>query len=149
VHPAEAAGREDADPRPGRDACGGRDGRPRGSTLGSDDGHVAQTRLEHIGAGRQGGQHRVGQHRVGQHRVGQPDADPAGDHGHGRGDGTVVPYRPLGGARHPQVVRPRQAVRDQGALERDHRPSGGECVADLGMYVQAGHGVSLDSREPG
>ena len=33
----------------------------------------------------------------------------------------------------PQVVRPGQAVADDGALQRDDRPSGGERVRDLGM----------------
>jgi len=94
-----------------RDGAGrgdrGRSVRPGGSR----DGEVAHGEFRHTGRGRQ----------VLDLMILQAHDQLAADHADSGGDGAVVAHGLLDLAGHPQVVGVRQAVRDDGALQRHHR----------------------------
>ena len=85
--------------------------------------------------------HPVDGGEAGQLGVVEADDQLAADHADGRGDGAGVPYRLLDLAGDPQVVRPGQAVRDDGALQGDDGTAVAQGVGDLGAVadVKVGH----------
>jgi carboxypeptidase T len=60
----------------------------------------------------------------------EPDARLAAHHRDGRRQRAAVPYRVLGLASHLEVPRPRQPMRHDRALERDHRPAARHGLCD-------------------
>ena len=70
-------------------------------------------------------------------RLVEPDPHLARDHRDRRGHGAPGPHGRLELARHLEVARPRQPVRDQRALERDDRPAVLVGLGDLGGDVHA------------
>jgi hypothetical protein len=121
VHAAEPAGREHADAGGGGQESGAGDGRGAAEAEGRRDGQVADAELGEVGVGADavdllGGQAHVRdavQHRDRRrHRAARTDG---GLDLVGRGT----------------VVRPRQAVGEQGALQRHDGPAGAQRVGDL------------------
>ena len=112
-----------------REVGGGGDGRRAHSAAGRDRGELADADL--------GGVLVVGEPVEG----GVVETDPglAVDDRDGRRHGTAVAHRLLELARQPRVVGPRQAVADDRALQRDHRPAVGQRVAHLVVHQ---HGSS-------
>jgi hypothetical protein len=138
VHATEAAGREDADARGGGQQGGARDRRRPAEAECRRDRQVADAEL---------GQVWVGAHPV--DLVGrQPHVRNAvedGDGGRHRPAGADGGLDLVGGV---AVVRSREAVREQGALERDDRPAGVQGVGDLRREVDAGGMGGLRDMHP-
>jgi hypothetical protein len=127
VHAAEAAGGEDADPG-ALGQVGGRGDRRRPMAATRDDRReIAHAALGHVVVGGQRGERRVV----------ESDPDLAAQHGDRGRHGAVFAHRRLDLPRDPQVVRPRQPVGDDRALERDHRPPVLERLPDLVMHLHA------------
>jgi len=139
VHPTQPAGGEQRDPGLGRD---GRRGRDRGGpvdAVGRGDREIAHGQLEHVLGGGQPAQF-VGV---------EPDDDVSVDHADGRRHGAVVTDCLLDLDGHVEVARPGQAVRDDRALQGDHRPAIGQCAADLRPVPDIrhdDHGTASDVR---
>ena len=65
----------------------------------------------------------------------KPDHQLAADHADGGGYGAAGPYDLLDLPGDPQVVGPGQAVRDDRALQRDHRPPSRSAAATSAPYL--------------
>ena len=122
VHAAEAAGREDRDPGPGRKMRGGGDGRGAHPAARGHRGDVADADLGDV---------RVAGDAA-ERLVVQPDASRAVDDGDGRRHRAAGPHGVLDLAGDPQVVRARQPVADDRALQRDHRAPAASAAATSG-----------------
>ena len=111
VHAAEAAGREDADPGQGREVRGRGDRRRRvDAPRATARREVAHAGLDDVVAERD--------RRRARHRRGRSGRRPPTTRDRRR-DGARRPHGGLRLARDAQVVRRREAVRDQRALQRD------------------------------
>ena len=122
VDAADAAGREHAELRVRRDHGGGADGRGRGRAVGEVDGEIGGTGLRELAA--------TARDALEHGRV-EADARLAIDDRDRRRYGAAVAHDLLELARDLEVVGPRQPVRDQGRLERDHRPPRDARLGDL------------------
>ncbi|CAG7653153.1 hypothetical protein SBRY_60062 [Actinacidiphila bryophytorum] len=129
VHPAQAPGAEHPDPRPGRKEGGTRHGRRPAHPRGHRRSQVPEAELAHV---------RVGGDPL-DLPFGQPHPGHPVDHRDGRRYGPGFPDDGLQLAGHQQVARPRQPVRDDRRLQRDHRLPPPERIPDLGR----GHHLTM------
>jgi hypothetical protein len=121
MDPAEAARGEHPYPCAGGEVSRGRDGRRPVAASGRDRREIAYSALRDVLAARDRPQRLLV----------EPDPGLAGDERGRGGHRPAVPDGRLHLVGHPQVARARQAVTDQRALERHHRPPAGHGLGDL------------------
>jgi hypothetical protein len=122
VHAAETPGGEDPDPGALRQVRGRGD---RGCAVPAERDRRRQVAdadlLDGVAVG-----------EVRELIVGEPDARHTAEHGDGRGHGPFLGDRALGLPSDREVLRPRQAVADDRAFQRDDGPAGAEGIRDVG-----------------